>query len=100
MLGRRSGVLALRPRGTLVQVGVAGDTPMPINALVAKEITVQGTHRFHEEFAEAVDAITSGRIDVQPITTRSYSLEDAVEAFRTAADRSRSVKVHLTFDAG
>ena len=94
----RSAIAALRPRGILVQVGVVGDTPMPINALVAKEIRLQGTHRFHEEFAAAVEAITSGRIDVRPIVTTRYPLEDAAEAFRTAADRSRAVKVHLTFE--
>ncbi|MCR9152089.1 MAG: L-idonate 5-dehydrogenase [Rhodobacteraceae bacterium] len=93
----RGAMAALRPRATLVQVGVAGDTPMPINALVAKEIRVQGTHRFHAEFAEAVAAITSGRIDVKPVVTFRYPLEDAVAAFRTAADRTRSVKVQLTF---
>ena len=95
----KSAIAALRPRGVLVQVGVVGDTPMPINAIVAKEIRVQGTHRFHEEFGEAVEAITSGRIDVRPIITKSYPLEAASEAFRSAADRSRSVKVHLTFEA-
>ncbi|WP_424931236.1 L-idonate 5-dehydrogenase [Amaricoccus macauensis] len=93
----RSAVNTLRPRGVLIQVGVAGDTPMPVNALVAKEICLQGTHRFHAEFAEAVEAITSGRIDVRPIITGTYPLQDAAEAFRVAADRSRSVKVHLSF---
>jgi L-idonate 5-dehydrogenase len=67
--------------------------------MVAKEVRVQGTHRFHEEFAESVEAITSGRIDVRPIVTMRYSVDDAVEAFQTAADRSRSVKVHLEFDS-
>lgn len=91
-------ITALRPRGTLVQVGVTGDTPMPINAIVAKEIQVQGTHRFHTEFAEAVGAITSGQIDVGPIITARYPLEQAEEAFLAAADRSKSVKVHLGFE--
>lgn len=72
---------------------------MPINALVAKEINVQGTHRFHEEFAEAVEAITSGSIDVGPIITASFPLEEAAQAFAVAADRTKSVKVHLTFEA-
>lgn len=94
----RSAIEALRPRGALVQVGVTGDTPMPINALVAKEIRVQGTHRFHEEFGGAVEAITSGRIDVRPIITMRYPVEEAAVAFKAAADRSRSVKVHLTFE--
>lgn len=93
-----SAIAALRPRGVLVQVGVAGDTPMPINALVAKELRVQGTHRFHAEFAEAVEAIVLGRIDVRPIVTMRYPLDAAREAFLAAGDRSRAVKVQLTFE--
>jgi len=92
-----SAIRALRPRGILVQVGVTSDTPMPINALVAKEIRLQGTHRFHGEFAEAVRAITTHRIDVKPMITMRYPLEQATEAFRVAADRSRAVKVHIIF---
>lgn len=95
----KSAIAALRPRGTLVQVGVVGDTPLPINALVAKEIRLQGSHRFNEEFAEAVQTIVTQRIDVRPIITMRFPLEDAVAAFRTAADRSRAVKVHLTFES-
>jgi L-idonate 5-dehydrogenase len=94
----KSAIMALRPRGVLIQVGVVGDTPLPINALVAKEIRLQGSHRFHEEFAEAVDEITSGRINVAAIITARYPVENAKEAFAAAVDRSRSVKVHLTFE--
>lgn len=94
----KSAIAALRPRGVLVQVGVTGDTPMPVNMLVAMEICLQGTHRFHEEFAQAVDAITSNRIDPRPIITGRYPLEDAAPAFEAASDRSRSVKVHLQFN--
>lgn len=93
-----SGALStLRPRGTLVQVGVAGDTPIPLNLLVSKEILFRGTHRFHPEFAEAVEMISSRRIDVRPMISPSFPVERAAEAFATAADRSKAVKVHLTF---
>ncbi|MDA7430935.1 L-idonate 5-dehydrogenase [Primorskyibacter aestuariivivens] len=94
----RTAIATLRPRGILVQVGVAGDTPMPLNAIVAKELKLQGTFRFGEEFAQAVDAIVSGCIDVRPMITHRFSLNDAAEAFRIAADRSQSVKVHLSFE--
>ncbi len=91
-------ISVLRPQGTLVQVGVAGETPFPINALVSKEIRVQGTHRFDTEFAEAVDAIASGRIDVGPMITSTFPVEEASRAFLVASDRSKSVKVQLSFD--
>ena len=94
----KSAIAALRPKGTFVQVGVAGDTPVPLNLIVSKEITFQGTHRFHEEFAQAVAAISAGEIDVRPIITATYPLAEAQSAFDEAGDRSRALKVHLSFE--
>lgn len=88
---------ALRPGGTLVQVGVAGDVPVPLNLLVGKEINLRGSHRFDVEYSQAVRLIDSGRIDVKPIITATYPLEQALEAFQAAGDRTRSVKVQLSF---
>jgi L-idonate 5-dehydrogenase len=86
-----------RPRGVVVQVGVAGSLPVPINALVGKEIALVGTHRFHEEFAEAARLIDKGAIEVRPIITHSFPPEALAEAFEVAADRSRAVKTQLAF---
>lgn len=88
---------AVRPRGVVVQVGVGGETPVPINLLVGKEIQLRGTHRFHPEFAEAASLIDSGAIDVTPIITGSWPLEQALDAFAAASDRARSTKAQLTF---
>ncbi|MFV0358792.1 L-idonate 5-dehydrogenase [Tropicimonas sp.] len=93
----RSAIESLRPLGTLVQVGVTGDVVIPLNMLVAKEIAITGTHRFQPEFAEAVALINSRAIDVRPMISQSFPLERAEEAFSAAGDRTRAVKVHLTF---
>lgn len=96
----RSAIAAIRPQGRLVQVGVTGDVTLPLNAIVGKEITFQGTQRFRQtEFAEAVRLISERRIDVRPMVTGSFPLAEAIEAFETAIDRTRAVKVHITFDA-
>lgn len=94
----RAALDVVRPQGTVVQVGVAGDIPVPLNVLVSKEIKLIGTHRFHAEFAQAVAMIDSGALDVRPIITATYPLVDAVAAFDIAGDRSRSVKVQLSFE--
>lgn len=94
----RMAIGAIRPRGTLVQVGVTGDVALPLNLIVSKEITLQGTHRFHAEFAEAVAMISARRIVPGPMISASYPLDQARDAFEAAGDRSRSVKVHITFD--
>ena len=87
----------LRPRGTLIQVGVTGEVPIPINALVGKEICFQGAFRFHTEYALAARLIKEGRINVKPIITATVPFERAVEAFEMAADRKAHMKVQLTF---
>ncbi|MCF3973437.1 L-idonate 5-dehydrogenase [Paracoccus salsus] len=89
----------LRPQGTLVQVGVGGQVPVPLNLIVAKELRLVGTHRFDREFAEAVEMIGSGRVDLSPMVTQVIAARDAIGAFDLAGDRSRAVKVQLDFSA-
>lgn len=93
----RSGLEVLKPRSVLVQLGLGGDVSIPQNMVVAKEIEMKGTFRFHEEFGLAVDLINAGRVDLAPLLTGIFPLEDAVAAFEAAGDRSRSMKVQLAF---
>lgn len=93
----RSGFEVLKPRSTLVQLGLGGDVSIPQNMVVAKEIEMKGTFRFHEEFAIAVDLINSRRVDLKPLLTGIYPLADAVKAFEAAGDRSKSMKIQLAF---
>lgn len=88
-----------RPQGIMVQIGVAGPTTVPLNMIVGKEIVFRGSHRFDTEFANAVDLIGQGRIDLSPIVTQVMPARDAVAAFDLAGDRMRAVKVQLDFTA-
>lgn len=96
-LAIRQAIAATRPMGTIIQVGVTGDTPIPLNMLVGKEIGLIGTHRFDKEFAAAVDLINNGALPLDTMVTHSFPLEEATEAMTAAADRSRSVKVQIVF---
>ncbi|WP_198373174.1 zinc-binding dehydrogenase, partial [Roseomonas rosulenta] len=87
----------LRPGGTIVQIGIGGDVPVPMSVLAAKEVTWRGTFRFHAEFAMAVEALAARRIDVASLLTERFPIERAAEAFALAADRSRAMKVQIAF---
>lgn len=93
----QSAIEMLRPRGTLVQIGVSGDVPLPINFLVGKEIMLKGSHRFHHEFSEAAGLIDNGEINVRPMISNTYQLKDVITAFDVAGDRTRGVKTQLSF---
>ncbi len=88
---------ALRPGATVVQLGLGADVDMPMNTIVAKELNLKGTFRFHEEFATAVALLSQGLLDVTPLLTATLPVDDAVAAFDLASDRTRAMKVHLSF---
>ena len=91
----RSAFATVRPRGTIIQVGVTGDVTIPLNALVGKEITWRGSQRFDREFEQAVALISSRAIDVRPILSHTFALDHAVEAFEQAGDRTAACKVQI-----
>ena len=65
----REGLEVMRPRGTVVQLGLGGDVSVPQNLIVTKELSIRGSFRFHAEFAEAVGLINDGRVDLAPVIT-------------------------------
>jgi L-idonate 5-dehydrogenase len=95
----RSGLNIVRPRGTIVQLGLGGEITIPQNTIVAKELEVKGTFRFHEEFAVAAKMIETRRIDVRPLLTDVLPISEAVKAFELASDRKRAMKVQIDFSA-
>lgn len=88
---------AVRPGATIVQVGLGGDVTLPMNKLVAKELSLKGTFRFHQEFGVAVALMNKGLIDVAPLITQTLPVKQAKEAFDLAGDRSKAMKVQLAF---
>lgn len=92
-----SAVPAMRPTGTIVQLGLGGDMTLPIQAMTAKELTMRGSFRFHDEFFTGVSLMQKGLIDVKPFVTQTFALGDAVAAFDCAGDRSRAMKAQIDF---
>ena len=88
---------ALKPGAIIVQVGLGGDAMIPMNTIVAKEFQLRGTFRFHEEFGHAVELMGRGLIDVGALVSATIPVEQAIEAFELAGDRSQSMKVQLAF---
>lgn len=92
-----SAVPALRPRATIVQLGLGGDMTLPMQAMTAKELTLRGSFRFHKEFFSAVALMQRGQIDVRPLITHTLPLDQAVSAFDLASDRTQAIKAQIQF---
>ena len=95
----RSGLDVVTPRGVIVSIGLGGDSTLPLNQLVGKELELRGTFRFHEEFAVAVRFLNEGLIDGRPVISHVMHFDDAIQAFDLASDKSQAMKVQINFGA-
>lgn len=93
---------SVRKRGTVVLVAGYFE-PLSVNLakIVWSEATVTGSNCYaysgrEKDFDAAIELIASGKVDPTKIVTHRMPLDDVVEAFRIAADKtSGSVKVHV-----
>jgi L-idonate 5-dehydrogenase len=92
-----AGLDVVAPRGVIVTIGLGGNISMPLNTLVAKEIELRGTFRFHEEFAVAVSFLNQRLIDGKPVISDIVDFESATRAFELAGDKRQAMKVQLAF---
>ncbi|WP_372594203.1 zinc-binding dehydrogenase [Actinotalea sp.] len=87
-------VVAVRRAGVVVQVGMmaAGPHPVALAPLVAKEVALLGSFRFHDEIDDAVRLLAADP-SIEQVITHEFAAQDAVEAFATARDSDGSGKV-------
>ena len=90
-------VAAAKRGGTVVQVGTLPHEPLPfvVNDIMVKELDFKGAFRWGIEFDWAVAYLSSQRVDVSPLLSGQFPLQDAVKAFELAKDKTQSTKVQL-----
>jgi len=93
----KSCVAAAKKGARIVQVGTLPHEPLPfvVNELMAKELDLCGAFRWGIEFDWAVRYLSARRVDVRPLLTGQFPLQDAVRAFALAKDKTQSTKVQV-----
>ena len=92
----------VRPGGTIVQVGTVGveDMPLPVNQLMAREITYLGSFRYADVFDDAIALARAGRVDLSSLVSRVLPLEQAAQALAIAGNPGSAIKVQLQVSSG
>jgi threonine dehydrogenase-like Zn-dependent dehydrogenase len=102
-----AGLRVLRPRGTLVVVGVSTPARFEWTPLYFKEAHVVGSSGYGTEIFEGrrapalelyVELVASGRIDPEGVLTHRFPLREYKDAFLTARSKGRSPAVKVAFD--
>jgi D-xylulose reductase len=86
------------PGGRVVLVGIPVDAvPLQVAAAQAKEATIATVFRYANVYEKAIALIASGKIDVKPLISATFTFEQSVAAFERAAEgRPADVKLQIS----
>ena len=92
-----SAIYSVKFGGKVFVIGVGKpDMNVPFMRLSTQEIDLQFQYRYANTWPKAIRLVESGVIDLKPLVTHRFDLEDAVKAFETAADvKSGAIKVQI-----
>jgi L-idonate 5-dehydrogenase len=97
----RQAFTLIRPGGTIVQIGTLGgeDVSLPANQLMAREIQFIGSFRYGNVFDEAIRLASSGRVNLEPLISQVFPLEEVKQAMLRAFDKNDVIKVQIAINA-
>ena len=87
--------------GRIVWVGMAGEDifPMPVIDAISKEVDIMGIFRYTNVYPYAIQLVSNGRMDIDPLVTHRYSLDNVIEALEVAHERrDGAVKVMVDIE--
>lgn len=65
----------------------------------AKEIDLKFQYRYHDIYPKSISLVAGGLIDLKPLVSHRYKLEEGVQAFATASNPSSgAIKVLILDD--
>jgi hypothetical protein len=82
---------ALAINGKVVQIGRAAQrVPMYLEAFQVRRAQAFGAqgHSGHETFPNVIRMVAAGRLDLSPIVTARYGLQDTVQAIAKSTERA------------
>jgi len=81
----RFGIFSTRSGGCLVLVGLGkAEVTLPIVNAAVREVDIRGIFRYSNCYSKAIDMVATGKVDVKPLITHRFKLEETVKAFETA----------------
>jgi D-xylulose reductase len=90
----------LAPAGTLVLVGMPpGAVAFDVVAAQAKEARIETIFRYANVYPKAVALLASGKVDLKPLISASFSFDQSIAAFERAAEgRPADIKLQIAVE--
>jgi D-xylulose reductase len=86
-----------RPGGCIVAVGLPVEpVAVDISGASVKEVRIENVFRYAHQYDRAIALIASGKVDLKPLISETFSFDEAKEAFDRAVEaRPSDVKLQI-----
>ncbi|ODN77208.1 hypothetical protein L202_05729 [Cryptococcus amylolentus CBS 6039] len=93
----RAGIYSVKFGGKVFVIGVGpSEQSYPFGYCAANEIDLQFQYRYANQYPKAIRLVSSGLINLKPLVTHRFQLNDACKAFGVAGDpKAGAVKVQV-----
>ncbi|XP_028299055.1 sorbitol dehydrogenase isoform X1 [Gouania willdenowi] len=94
----QTAIYATRSGGVVVLVGLGADmASVPLINAAVREVDIRGVFRYCNTWPMAISMLASGSVNIKPLVTHRFPLEQAVQAFETTR-QCLGIKVMLKCD--
>ncbi|XP_060923732.1 sorbitol dehydrogenase [Limanda limanda] len=94
----RTAIYATRSGGVVVLVGLGSElVTIPLIDAALREVDIRGVFRYCNTWPMAINMLASGKVNVKPLVTHRFPLEQAAQAFETTR-QGVGIKVMLKCD--
>ncbi len=89
-----------RPGGVIVVVGMpVQPIAFDVSTMSTKELHIESVFRYAHQYERAIALIGSGRVDLKPLISETFSFEESIKAFERAVEgRPDDVKLQIVLD--
>lgn len=86
-----------RPGGAIVAVGLpVQPVPLDVSTATTKEVRIETVFRYAHQYERAIALMGSGRVDLKPLISDTFSFEESIAAFDRAVEaRPTDVKLQI-----
>jgi len=92
-------IAAFKGRVGYIGIDVGREAPAKLGLIQSKELTITGSIGSPGVWPETLRFMANKNIDLSPLVTSRFSVDDAVGAIEAAQDPAHNIKAHIQFSA-